>query len=251
MNTDLALHDFIAATELGAFPGFYPSFKGAEMESVSGEIEQSFLNAKSLVSFASGINGQNKQDVLDSTLFAQLAANKKFPGDDQIISWYTYFIEVMNKIGWVIEGAEFSRFNSSHALFEIENVIIDILTSALGGNYVTIISKTLGALKELGSKDGKIKAFEKNTHSLKKGAFQIGLATEENGLAALTLGTFLISTNTEIKTILFFKSSQDSVDMQYCSRKGTLNPSVYDKIRETISAKIIEQSNIYVTEIEI
>lgn len=226
------------------------AFKGVE-RGVEAPVEESFFNAKSLVSFASGVSAKNKQDVLNSTLFAQLAANKQFPEETQIIDWYKYFMTVMGNIGWIVEANEISEFNSSKDLVEIENVIIDILTTALGGNYVNIITKTLAAIKTLKAGDTTINAFEKNSHSTTKGAFQVGLAVDEGELAALTLGTFLITSSTQIKSILFFKSTKDKIHIEYCSRKATLNPEVYSHIRETINAKINALLSQYVSKIEI
>ncbi len=245
------LTHYVSQMELGSFDGKFPASKAVDLMQTMTEQEQSFFNAKSLVSFASGVTGQSKQDILDSTLFAQLAANKKYPEQNDTLKWYECFIDVMSKTGWVIEGAEMSSFSSSHDIYEVENVIIDILTTAFGGTYVAVIVKTLSALKGLSDTNAKIRAFEKNTHSQSKGAFQVGLAVEQNDTVSLNLGTFMINTSTQIKTILFFKSSKDKVELKYCSRKATLNPAIYNSIRETISAKLGDQLSNYVTEIDI
>jgi hypothetical protein len=59
----------------------FPSSK-AVAQIAEGE-EQTFLNAKSLVSFVSEVSGQQREDVLNSVLLAQLAANKQFPEEKQ------------------------------------------------------------------------------------------------------------------------------------------------------------------------
>ena len=214
-------------------------------------VEQSFLNAKSLISFVSEVSGQRRNDVLNSVLLAQLAANKKFPDEGQILDWFREFIKVLNNLGWTIEAAEFSNFQSSTTIFEIENTIIDILTTAFGGTFKAVITKTLEAIKNLSDSNGKIKVFEKNTHSLSKGAFQIGLAMEENGTVALQLGTFLLTSSNEIKKILFFKSTKDKTRLDYASRKGTLNEEVYEKIRQPVLDKLGGKVSEFIAEIEI
>lgn len=214
-------------------------------------VEQSFLNAKSLVSFVSEVNGQRRDDVLNSVLLAQLAANKQFPGEDQSIEWYKAFVKVLNNIGWAIEEAEFSHFESKDDVFEVQNVIIEILTAAFGGSFITIITKTLSAIGSLADGSGKITVFEKNTHSLSKGAFQIGLAKEENGVVSLQIGTFLITSSNEIKRILFFKSSKDKTSLDYCSRTGTLNEEIYGKIRESVVEKLGGKVVEFIAEVDI
>ncbi len=218
---------------------------------VSEGVEQSFLNAKSLVSFVSEVNGQRRSDVLNSVLLAQLAANKQFPEEAQILDWYKAFVKVLNNLGWTIEAAEFSSFVSSSTIFEVENAIIDILTAAFGGTFQSVIIKTLGAIKSLSDTNGKITAFEKNTHSLSKGAFQIGLAKEENGTVSLQLGTFLLTSSNEIKKILFFKSSKDKTRLDYTSRQGTLNEEVYNNIRQPVMDKLGGKVTEFIAEVEI
>ncbi|TDE14825.1 hypothetical protein [Dyadobacter psychrotolerans] len=214
-------------------------------------IEQSFMNAKSIVSFVSEIDGQRRDDVLNSVLLAQLAANKLFPGDDQSLEWYKEFVNVLNNIGWNIQAAEFTHFESREHVFDIQNVIIDILLTAFGGTFIKVITKTLDAIKGLADSNGKITVFEKNTHSLSKGAFQIGLAKVENEAVSLQIGTFLITSSNEIKRILFFKTTKDKTSLDYCSRTGTLNEQIYATIRESVVEKLGGKVTEFIAEVEI
>ncbi|RYF85111.1 MAG: hypothetical protein EON98_07460, partial [Chitinophagaceae bacterium] len=129
--------------------------------------DQSFLSDKSIVSFASSVNGQNRKDMLNSTLLAQLAANKKSPIEDDLKGWYARYIDVLRNIGWVVENAEINNYNVKENVFEVENVIIDILSAAFGAGYIEIIKKTFESLKKMSeANDGRILVFEKNTQSL-------------------------------------------------------------------------------------
>ena len=242
---------YLRALEIMEPKAAFPVSRDAGIERTSEGIEQSFLNAKSLVSFVSEVNGQRRDDVLNSVLLAQLAANKQFPAEDQLVDWYKAFVGVLNKIGWVIEDAEFSNFESSGTVFDVQNAIIDILTTAFGGSFMAVITKTLSAIKGLSDSNGKITAFEKNTHSISKGAFQIGVAKEVNNTVSLQIGTFLLTSSNEIKRILFFKSTKDKTALHYCSRTGTLNEQVYAGIRAGVLAKLGMKTSEFITEIDI
>ena len=244
------LEKYVADLQLSTSGAAYPARKSAGSLVTPNE-EQSFLNDKSLVSFASGVSGQRRKDVLNSVLLAQLAANKQFPDDANILEWYKTFVKILNNLGWTIQAAEFSTFQASADVFEVENAIIDILTKAFGGAFKTAITSTLDAIKSLSDHDGKITAFEKNTHSLSKGAFQIALATEKDETVALQIGTFLLTSSNEIKKILFFKSSKDKTKLEYCSREGTLVEEIYATVRSTITDKLGDKINQFVAEIEI
>jgi hypothetical protein len=181
---------------------------------------------------------------------AQLAANKKHSLESNMQEWYQTFIQVLNKIGWVVEAGEINKFESKESVFEVENVIIDILTAAFGSGYIAIIKKVLESFKQMSEND-KIKVFEKNTHTLSKGCFQIGLASETNGAVSMQLGTFLLTSTNEIKRILFVKVTKDKTTLEYSSRQATFNEEVYAAAREVILKKLSDDITDYVAELEI
>ena len=214
--------------------------------------EQAFISDKSLVSFVSGVTVQNREDVLNSTLLAQLAANKKSPIDADIAAWYKAFVELLEKIGWVVQDKEIHQFEAKESVFELENVIIDILTASFGAGYIAIIKKTLESLKKLTtSDDGRIKVFEKNTRSSNKGCFQIALATEEGGAVAMKIGAFLLSSTNKVTRILFVKFTSDQTKLDYASSGLTLNQNIYAKARQLVIDKLSQDVVDYITEIEI
>lgn len=212
--------------------------------------EQTFLSDKSIISFVSDVSAQNRNDILNSTLLAQLAANKTHSLESDMQQWYQAFISVLNKVGWVVEAGEVNKFESKDSVFEVENVIIDILTAAFGSSYITIIKKVLESFKAM-SENNKIKVFEKNTHTLSKGCFQIGLASEKNGAVSMQLGTFLLTSTNEIKKILFVKIAKDKTSLAYSSRQATFNQEVYAAARQAILTKLSSDITDYVAELEI
>src|SRR3954470_20599494 len=66
-----------------------------------GEAPQSFVNAGSLLSFVSGISPQNQTDVLNSTMLAQIAADKKFDREQSTIEWLKFYRQILEQLGWV------------------------------------------------------------------------------------------------------------------------------------------------------
>lgn len=215
--------------------------------------EQSFLSDKSIVSFVSGVSQQSREDILNSTFLAQLAANKTNPIEKDLTGWYKRYVEVLRSIGWVIEKVEVNNYESKDDLFEVENVIIEILTAAFGGTYIAIIKKTLDALKTMSNKnDGKIKVFEKNIQNLSKGCFQIALATETAGAVSMQTGTFLITSKSKTTKILFVKIKKDETKLDYASGQATLSTSLYaTAARKPILDKLKKDISNFISEIEI
>src|SRR5688572_16363929 len=69
--------------------------------------------AGSIVSFVAGVSAQSQSDVLNSTLLAQLNSDKLFDREGRTADWYKNYTTVLGKIGWVIQGFGFSKFQSS------------------------------------------------------------------------------------------------------------------------------------------
>jgi hypothetical protein len=215
------------------------------------EKKESFVNNKSLVSFISGVSGQNRKDVLNSTLLAQRAADKKFSNPDTVMQWYDTYMDVLTNIGWVIDTKDFSTFSASKTLFEMEDAVIKILSAMIGQNYVAIITDTLEAMKALGDDDGRIKVFESNAHQFQKGNFQIGMANETNGVVSMHIGAFMLETQDQIRRILFFKSGNDKSSLRVYTIKGTLNNDVYSLVRNDILEKLGQTTQSYIGKLEI
>ncbi|HEX2535056.1 MAG TPA: hypothetical protein VHK69_15030 [Chitinophagaceae bacterium] len=214
--------------------------------------EQAFISDKSLVSFVAEVGGQNRKDVINSTLLAQLAANKKFSLENDMKGWYDAFIDVLSKLGWVMEEAEINTFNAREDLVEVESVIIDILTAAFGAKYIDIIKNTLNSLKKLSDSDDKrFKVFEKNTQTVTKGCFQIALAVEQDGVVSMQLGTFLLTSSTTMKKILFVRIHKATTRLDYSSRTGTFNTDIYATARQAVTEKLSKDIQSFVAELEI
>ena len=69
--------------------------------------KQAFVNGKSLHSFTDRLKGQQKRDVLNSTLFAQLAAD--YQHNRESPAWYDYYVKVMSQIGYDIQDFSFTK----------------------------------------------------------------------------------------------------------------------------------------------
>jgi hypothetical protein len=214
--------------------------------------EKKFVNDKSLVSFAAGVSGENQSDLLDSLLLSQLAANKQYSAEDEPEQWFNAFSGVMNNIGWILEESDFSTYKAKGNIIEIESVVMDVLESALGAKIIPIAKSLLNAVKGLTEKDStKFIAFEKNTHSLKKGNFLLGVADETNATLSFSMCMIMIESTHQIKQILFFKSTKDDTKVDYSSVNGTLNSLKFAAVRSVVDKKLEDYRNDYIANIDI
>lgn len=227
--------------------------------------EQALIVDKSLIIFTPPVNVHHRGDILESMLYAQMGANNKVPEDTNSINWYNAYIDTLAKIGWEVEGGELRNVSTSANHIELHKVIINILTGAFGSCFARITSTVLNTIRSIVTANGmtatpdgiapyagahgKIEAFEKNTHSENSGSFQIAVATEESGLIAIRLGTFLITTTDTIKHILFIRLVKDDTSLQYAYSRLTLDQKVYNNTRQFIQQKLRGKTTQFVTEI--
>jgi hypothetical protein len=212
---------------------------------------QAFLNDKTIVSFVAGLSVESRQDVLDSTLLAQLAANHDFPGEDELKEWYQRYIEVLNNIGWNISRKSYEENIQGTKALDMQNVLLNIIQKAFTSDWVGILTSTLASMKGLSGKDHKIKMFEQNTTRNKKGAFQLSVASEKNGAVGLRMAGLTVTANTKILNLLFFNFNSGSATVSAETFDGTLNGSLYQNHRIAVRRKLELKSQQYVAEIEI
>lgn len=239
MNEEL--EKYIASLELAESnlpKGHFEVFAALEGFENAESAETSFLNFKSLNSFVANVSEGRREDVLNSLLLAQRAATKAFPEETQIVNWYKKYYEVLNTIGWVIENKDFTIFDTSATLFEIDKAIFEIISTALTGNQLAILTKVIDTFKNLGENDHRLIAFERNTHTLQKGSFQLGVATEDNNTISITSFAFIINSSKQITQILFFRSAIEETEFQFSLNKATLAESVFANARDAIKQKL-------------
>src|SRR3984957_624544 len=81
----------------------------AELADTGPQPHSSFVAAASIVSFADGVSGQQKEDLLNSTLLAQLVANRRCDRERDTLNWYDAYRSVLRGVGWHSETASFAN----------------------------------------------------------------------------------------------------------------------------------------------
>ena len=169
-------------------------------------LEAGFVDAGSLVCFSSEqvVNKQLKKDELSSTLFSQLAANKRHNRFTDPSDWYAFYRKVASQIGWVTQSFKpFERYVSFPNKFQISAVVIDIFNEVL-----KIDEGEKRALKDniesIEKSKSALALFESNSVKSNRGNFQILVCTVDKNeqVSVVLFGCYFQST--EIKDNYFF-----------------------------------------------
>lgn len=206
----------------------------------------------SLVACDATVSQQHNEDVLNSTLLAQLAANKAFNRDNDCVNWYHKYREVLEQIGWVISSFQFTKYTSSGSTFEMSDAVIGILESiAGGGGRAQIAQAAISALKALPQGSHGRKLWDQSSSNTKEGAFQISGATESGGNVQMSLGCFYFNAKQSSTSILWFSYSSSSTDLYTDAESVTLNEAIYATVRDKVIAKLGDRVKQYVDDLDI
>jgi len=242
--------EYIAALELPDDDASLAQFRDVPLV-LEDDKEGGAVDAGSLVSFVSGVSKTHKEDVLNSTLLAQLAANKAWNREEQTVQWYDKYHEVLENIGWVISGFEFSKYKASGSQFEVEQVVLEVLAAIATGPQIAAAIAIMKALKEVSKGSKPFKLWDEQTNNGSKGNFQISSCIEDDSNVAMALGAFYFKATKVDFQFLWFKFSSDSTEIYKGGQVVVLNEEIYGTVRKAIKDKLGQKAVDYVAGIDI
>src|SRR6202008_4755214 len=78
------------------------------------------VDGGSVVGFTGTLSAQQKADVLNPLLFAQLSANARHDRYRDVILWYKAYLETLLGIGWEILPFNFQRHRPANPRFKLQ-----------------------------------------------------------------------------------------------------------------------------------
>lgn len=242
--------DFEIPTEASVHKGrsfaVAPSALAADIKKPS-----AFVDKGSIVAFTADVSGQNREDVLNSTLLAQLAADHKFDRETAVMDWYDFYSTVLGKVGWVTQGFNWQKYTSKKMSFTMDEAVLDIAAAALAGPEAVVIAAALDALRKLPKKDGRLQLFNHSAASDKEGNFQISVCTETNGAVAMKTMAFYFNSDEQTTDVLFFSYSSANTELNQATVGQALNTQVYAQVRQAVITKLGDNAKNFVLDLDI
>jgi len=188
-----------------------------------------------IVSFGDTMTDLNRQDVVHSTLFAQLAANAKF---DRLsgtgrADWYNEYFRVLQVVGWIVTAS-------------VHNTSLDLQAGDTINNVVLRTLESLWSAEDLALFDTAVDAFERNQRAngifdsqsqddQQKADFQVGVSAQDKGNVVLQSVDF--GYKIEPITQVFWYQLSPNLEHGKTS-KLELNGQLYDQVREQVIEKL-------------
>ncbi|TFK78950.1 hypothetical protein K466DRAFT_668278 [Polyporus arcularius HHB13444] len=214
------------------------------------DADSAAVAAGSSVSFVGNLPAQMKSDVLNSTLFAQLAANKQYDRQDQTTQWYDYYKYVLETVGYNVQGFDFAYLSDANSYLSVDNLLLKLAAAYLTGGELALFTTMIDSLKQA-KNEAATKLFDSSSKSFNKANFQVGVASNAQGNAMFKIGAYYYGAEQNIDKVLFFTFGSQKIEFYAGNQTMLLNNDVYGQVRASVLEKLGSNAKDLVAGIEL
>jgi hypothetical protein len=201
------------------------------------------------------VSKERRNAINDSSLFAQLMANKKVPNQTDITAWYDAYFDALTNVGWVLQSRSFSKYDASSEDVDVNEAILKIASGLLGGAAAVgyqLIKLTLDSLHKLSDNSPWITTFRRESQHERAARFQVSLVNlDANKDFLVSLLAFDLEATETLNQALFFKFKSTQATLKQFSGDVTINDRVLSAVGGKIAAKVDAFSSGYVSEVDL
>lgn len=216
--------------------------------------QQAAVVGSEIVAFADGVNSAQRQDLVNSTLLAQLVANKMVAERHRFIDWYNAYFDALTNIGWFVQDRNFATYAESSENFEAHQAILKVAATVLGAapSALLVVTNTLQALQAMDASSPWLTLFARESQSAETASFQIS-AVEQGAdrQPVVSLMAFGLQAHTGMTQVLFFKGRTSDVTLHHWSSRMSIDPDVVAAVRQILKEKLASHVVDYVKAIPI
>jgi hypothetical protein len=210
---------------------------------------QAAVVGSEVLSFAADVAPEWRQDLIHSSLLAQLVAKKKVPEPSRVFERYDAYFDVLKNVGWVVLKEDFAIYVEDGQNFEAHGAILKVAQMLLGPSApaLALVSGTLNALHSMDESSPWITLFARESQSAQTASFQVSVAesTPEGGIV-VALMAFGLDARTELKQVLFFRARASEATLRHCSASVTIDTHVLASAREALKQRLAQHANRYI-----
>jgi hypothetical protein len=214
---------------------------------------QSLVVGSGLIVAAENVPVQTREDLINCTLFAQLAASGAVPDPKETAQWYNAYFNTLTALGWAQSDTQFQeyRFESKNA--EAHEVVMQVIAALLGPQAVAlaVVKTALAALQSMNENSPWITLFDQQSRSEKFARFQVATAQlDPNGLLQTALVGFQLKAKSRLTQVLFFKFSSSETTLKYAAGKATIYEAALADQRAEIAQRLAAYRRAYVGQVK-
>jgi len=213
---------------------------------------QSLVVGSGLIAAAQNVPQQTREDLVNCTLFAQLAASGAVTDPQRIGDWYAAYFKTLTAIGWAQSDTQFEEYDFKSKTAEAHKAIIKVLTVLLGPQAAAllVVQTVFEALQSMNENSPWITLFDRQSKTGKSARFQVATAQiDPGGLLQIALVGFELVVKASLTQVLFVKYASNSTTLKYAAGKATIYDAALRDQREALAARLAAYRSAYVAQI--
>lgn len=220
----------------------------AEIALQTGKQQASVVGAE-LLAFSPEVDATWRQDLLNSTLLAQLVAGHRVPEANRVFDWYDAYSSVLRQIGWVIEDGGFSTYVERGRDFVAHEAILKVAAGLLGpgSGSLALLTTALEALRSMQEDSPWLTLFERESCRAQTGRVQVGVVDQSpGGELSVSLVACGLEARTTMTQLLVFRSRASDVTLRHRDGRARINTAVLAGVREALRDKVLDHAREFI-----
>ena len=233
---------YVNSLELPPQPPKFESAEAGDGDAVEfNQSPQAVVIGAQMAEFTAKVGADARSAIADSLLIAQLAANKAADSANDVFAWYRKYIDVLQKLGWLVKDMEFKEQNVSDRNAGVHTAIIPVVTAMLapGAGALPLVLSVLNGLKEMDSNSKWITVFDRASQHARGAKFQLSYVdADADGNPKISAICFGLTAQRTVTQVLFFKFSEDSAALKSANGSLSMNAEQLVAARADIAARV-------------
>jgi hypothetical protein len=213
---------------------------------------QASVVGSDVVAFVESVTPEERQDIVNATLLAQLVARKTVAKPrtlSDMRAWYDAYFDVLSQVGFLLQHRDFAEYRKDSQSFEAHKAILDVAAVLLAGSpgALLLIKSTLEALEKMSADDPWITLFNRESQSANTAHFQVSLVERDaSAQLLLSLIAFGLEAKHRLTQVLFFKFRRNDVTLHHYAGKVSINGPLLAAIRDDIAGRLVAYASDYI-----
>jgi len=203
----------------------------------------------SLIVAAERVPVQTREDLVNCTLFAQLAASGEVGDPTKVGRWYDAYFRALTALGWAQSATQFEDYSFDSKTAEAHKAVVQVVAALVGPKSaaIAVVKTAFEALQSMSENTPWITLFDRQSTTARSARFQVATAQlDEAGLLQIALCAFSLKATSTLTHVLFFKCASSSISLQYAAGKATIYEAALKELRESVAARLASYRSEYV-----
>ncbi|KAI0332903.1 hypothetical protein GY45DRAFT_1368888 [Cubamyces sp. BRFM 1775] len=212
------------------------------------------VNGSAAVLYMTGVTAQMKEDVMYSTLWAQIQSDRMFPGRpmDKRKEWHDNYQAVLLGLGWTVKSFSETELGNASAYGSVDRLVIELEVEDLDDQEFVLFQDMISSLRKPANSDP-LRVFDQMAvHSLDAG-FQVGVVSNSESNALFKCGAHQYNSKSDtVSSALFYTFTPTAIVPYFAVNQiMELDTDKYAGLRDIVRAHISDVVQDLIREIEL